>query len=274
MIPMEEMNLHLTEDIHAIGVANNLLAATSTRACFTSRRRARGAVEAFDAAKKDGSREFSAIMFKRLKKLGIDKTNPDDLTEEERSKFVRLDIDPDRITWRRVVDMNDRFCAKSPSANLRRKRAGRARLVSTSPSRPKSWPFSPRPRPSRTWSNDSATWLSVPIARAVGDVHAGHRALMAPCATPSSRRSCKRSRRRRFSHAGPFANIASGNSSIIADQIGLPWWARAVSSSWPLDRHRSRKFVNLKCRKSGLKPNCAVIVATVRRSSVTVEVRP
>lgn len=38
-------------------------------------------------------------MFKRLEKLGITKTNPDDLTEEEVSKFARLDIDPERISW-------------------------------------------------------------------------------------------------------------------------------------------------------------------------------
>lgn len=38
-------------------------------------------------------------MFKRLEKLGITKTNPDDLTEEEVSKWARLDIDPTKITW-------------------------------------------------------------------------------------------------------------------------------------------------------------------------------
>ena len=48
-------------------------------------------------------------MFKRLEKLGINKTNPDDLTEEERSKFVRLNIDPTKVTWHRVVDTNDRY---------------------------------------------------------------------------------------------------------------------------------------------------------------------
>ena len=58
---------------------------------------------------KDGSRRFSPVMFRRLKKLGIDKTNPNDLTPEERSRFARLDIDPDTITWRRVVDTNDRM---------------------------------------------------------------------------------------------------------------------------------------------------------------------
>ena len=110
MIPMEEMNLHLTGDIHAIGVANNLLAAAIDARVFHESTQSDEALwRRLMPQKKDGSREFSAIMFKRLKKLGIDKTNPDDLTEEERSKFVRLDIDPDRITWRRVVDMNDRF---------------------------------------------------------------------------------------------------------------------------------------------------------------------
>jgi formyltetrahydrofolate synthetase len=39
---------------------------------------------------------------------GITKTNPDDLTEEEKTKFARLDIDREKISWRRVVDMNDR----------------------------------------------------------------------------------------------------------------------------------------------------------------------
>jgi methylenetetrahydrofolate dehydrogenase (NADP+) / methenyltetrahydrofolate cyclohydrolase / formyltetrahydrofolate synthetase len=58
--------------------------------------------------KKNGVRKFAPVMFRRLKKLGIDKTNPDDLTDEEITKFARLDIDPDTITWRRVLDVNDR----------------------------------------------------------------------------------------------------------------------------------------------------------------------
>lgn len=51
-------------------------------------------------------------MLKRLKKLGIDKINPDDLTQEEINKFSRLDVDPQTITWNRVVDTNDRFLRK------------------------------------------------------------------------------------------------------------------------------------------------------------------
>ncbi len=48
-------------------------------------------------------------MLRRLKKLGIAKTDPNTLTPEERSRFARLDIDPNGVTWRRVIDVNDRF---------------------------------------------------------------------------------------------------------------------------------------------------------------------
>ena len=51
-------------------------------------------------------------MMKRIEKLGINKTNPDDLTEEEISKFVRLNFDTSTITWQRVMDTNDRFLRK------------------------------------------------------------------------------------------------------------------------------------------------------------------
>jgi methylenetetrahydrofolate dehydrogenase (NADP+)/methenyltetrahydrofolate cyclohydrolase/formyltetrahydrofolate synthetase len=51
-------------------------------------------------------------MFKRLRKLGIDKTNPDDLSPDEITRFARLDVDPDTITWNRVIDVNDRFLRK------------------------------------------------------------------------------------------------------------------------------------------------------------------
>lgn len=51
-------------------------------------------------------------MFKRLQKLGIDKTNPNELTPEEITRFARLDVDLDTITWNRVLDTNDRFLRK------------------------------------------------------------------------------------------------------------------------------------------------------------------
>ena len=50
-----------------------------------------------------------AFQLKRLRKLGIDKTDPDSLSEDEIRRFAFLDIDPSTITWQRVIDTNDRF---------------------------------------------------------------------------------------------------------------------------------------------------------------------
>jgi methylenetetrahydrofolate dehydrogenase (NADP+)/methenyltetrahydrofolate cyclohydrolase/formyltetrahydrofolate synthetase len=61
---------------------------------------------------KKGKREFAPLQYKRLKKLGIDKANPDDLTPEEAKRFSRLDVDPETIIWRRVIDVNDRHLRK------------------------------------------------------------------------------------------------------------------------------------------------------------------
>ena len=68
-------------------------------------------------------------------------------------------------------------------------------------------------------------------------------------------------------HAGPFANIAHGNSSIVADQIALklvgPDGFCITEAGFGADIGME-KFYNIKCRYSGLTPQCAVIVATVR----------
>ncbi len=90
VIPMEEFNLHLTGDIHAIGASNNLLAAAiETRMFHESQQTDKALFNRLCPEEKDGSRKFSSIMIKRLKKLGIEKTNPNELTEEEISRFVR-----------------------------------------------------------------------------------------------------------------------------------------------------------------------------------------
>ncbi|MFO7761165.1 MAG: formate--tetrahydrofolate ligase [Thermodesulfobacteriota bacterium] len=65
-------------------------------------------------------------------------------------------------------------------------------------------------------------------------------------------------------HAGPFANIAIGQSSIIADRVGLKLADYTVTESGFGADIGFEKFWNLKCRFSGLKPHCAVVVATIR----------
>ena len=67
-----------------------------------------------------------------------------------------------------------------------------------------------------------------------------------------------------FVHAGPFANIAIGQSSIIADRVALKLGDYVITESGFAADIGFEKFWNLKCRMSGLVPNCAVIVATIR----------
>ena len=65
-------------------------------------------------------------------------------------------------------------------------------------------------------------------------------------------------------HAGPFANIAHGNSSILADQIGIKAGDYLITEAGFGADIGAEKFFNIKCRYSGLKPDAAVVVATVR----------
>src|SRR5580658_8251181 len=110
IIPMEEFNLHLTGDIHAITAANNLLAAAiDARIFHENSQKDEVLFERLCPPNKYGNRTFSPVMLRRLHKLGIAKFDPNELTSEERSRFARLYIDPESIAWRRVIDTNDRM---------------------------------------------------------------------------------------------------------------------------------------------------------------------
>ena len=108
--PMEEFNLHMTGDIHAITTANNLFAAAiDTRIFHEATASTHFIFEKLCPADKHGTRKFEASMHARLEKLGIATRDPSKLTDAEKEAFCRLDIDPASVTWKRVTDTNDRF---------------------------------------------------------------------------------------------------------------------------------------------------------------------
>lgn len=101
VIPMEDFNLHLTGDIHAVTAANNLLAAQLDARIFHEATQTDQALYDRLVPTIHHERKFSAIQLRRLKRLGIEKTDPASLTVEEISKFARLNIDPNRVVWQR-----------------------------------------------------------------------------------------------------------------------------------------------------------------------------
>lgn len=101
VIPMEDFNLHLTGDIHAITAANNLLAAQMDARIFHEVTQQDNALYDRLVPKVKGVRKFSKIQLRRLERLGINKADPDSLTDEEKVKFARLNIDPHNIVWSR-----------------------------------------------------------------------------------------------------------------------------------------------------------------------------
>lgn len=112
VIPMDEFNLHMTGDLHAVTAANNLMAAAIDARIFHENTQSNKALFNRLCPAKKGVRKFAPVMMKRLEKLGITKTEPNELDEDEIARFVRLDVNPDTITWQRGVDVNDRFLRK------------------------------------------------------------------------------------------------------------------------------------------------------------------
>jgi methylenetetrahydrofolate dehydrogenase (NADP+)/methenyltetrahydrofolate cyclohydrolase/formyltetrahydrofolate synthetase len=284
VIPMDEFNLHLTGDIHAITAANNLLAAAIETRMFHENTQKDAALYKRLVPVKKGKREFQPIMFRRLKKLGITKTNPDELTEDEIHRFARLDIDPSTITWRRVLDVNDRhlrgitigtaptekgqtretgfdisvasecmaILALSNDLNDMRERLGRMVIGSSK-------------------NGDPVTCDDLGAGGALT-------ALMKDAIKPNLMQTLEGTPV--FVHAGPFANISIGASSVLADKLALK-----LAGTEADEDHNTKagfviteagfdftmggeRFFNIKCRSSGLIPDCVVIVATVRALKV------
>jgi len=228
VIPMEEFNLHLTGDIHAVSIANNLLAA------------------AIDARVRHEARPAW-----------------------DTRGLPRLDIDPETITWRRVVDVNDatlRFIETGLSDN---------------------WMDGPRRKTGFDIAVGSEIMAILALATDVKDMRkrlgriivgmnrqgapvtaeqigcaGAMMVLMKDAIKPNLMQTIEG--QPAFIHAGPFANIAHGNSSIIADRIALKLADYVVTESGFGADIGMEKFFDIKCRVSGLRPNCVVLFATIR----------
>jgi formate--tetrahydrofolate ligase len=217
VVPMEDINLHFTGDLHAIGAANNLLAA---------------------------------------------------LVDNHIYYGLEPRIDPRRVAWRRGLDMNDRalrsivsslggvangfpredgfditvasevmaiFCLSTDLADLRRRLA--AIVVGQTRER----------QPVR--SSD---------LKAAGSMAALLKDAIAPNLVQTLENNPA------FIHGGPFANIAHGCNSVMATTTALKLADYVVTEAGFGADLGAEKFFDIKCRKAGLKPDAAVIVATVR----------
>lgn len=268
IIPMEDFNLHLTGDIHAITAANNLLAAAIDARMLHER------------AQPDDEKLAQAFcpegyiaptIRTRMAKLGIHKERFADLTAEEKRRLFRLDIDPNSITWQRVIDINDRLLRRI-QIGLGDEEQGNERVtgfditvaseimailaLTTSledmRQRLGRMVFGTNTRGEALTAED----LGVAGALTV---------LMKDAIMPNLMQTLEGTPA--FVHAGPFANIAHGNSSIVADQIALKLVGQdgyvVTESGFGADIGME-KFMDIKCRSSGLVPDVVVLVATIR----------
>jgi len=269
IIPMEDFNLHLTGDIHAITAAHNLCAAAlDARMLHESMQDDEKLFNALCPANKKGERKFSPSMLRRLKKLGIDKTDPNDLTPEERSRFSRLDIDPNGVQWRRVIDVNDRFL-REIQVGLGKDEAGHEHRSGYDITVASEIMAILALTTSLEDMRDRLGKMVVAVNRH-GEAVTAEDLGVAGALTVLMKDAIKPNLMQTLEgtpaivHAGPFANIAHGQSSIIADKIALKMADYVITESGFGADIGMEKFMDIKCRYSGLVPNLVVLVATVR----------
>ena len=217
VVPMEDMNLHFTGDIHAIGVANNLLAA---------------------------------------------------MLEAHLLHGNALGIDPLSISWRRCVDINDR-ALRDTAIGLGGRANGYPRQTG--------------------WDITAASEVMAIVAVArdlfdlrsrlgaitVGSTYDGEpvtaeqlqaagamTVLLKETIKPNLVQTLEG--QPAFVHCGPFANIAHGNNSLVADRIALKLGDVVVTESGFGADMGMEKFMDIVCRVGGLTPSAVVLVATVK----------
>ncbi|MFA6366458.1 MAG: formate--tetrahydrofolate ligase [Candidatus Hydrogenedentales bacterium] len=230
IVPMADFNLHLTGDIHAVSAAHNL--------CST----------ALDARIYHESRWSDAY----YAKLG----------------FGKLNIDPFNVLWRRVMDMNDRTLRKiivgiGGLENGPLRETGFDIAVSSEVMAILALSTSLadlRERMGRIVvaldrSGKAVTTEDLKVAGAMT-------ILMKDALKPNILQTLEE--QLAFVHAGPFANIAHGNSSVLADQMAARVADYVITESGFGADMGFEKFIDIKCRTSGMMPDAVVLVATVR----------
>jgi formate--tetrahydrofolate ligase len=217
VVPFENLNLHLTGDLHAVTAANNLLAAMVDNHLFSGN---------------------------------------------------ALGIDPHGITWKRVLDVNDRSL-RSIVSGLGSKQDGEPRQTGFDISAASEVMAvmalarslrDLRQRMGRivvgyTQSGEPVTAEALKAAGAMT-------VIMRDAIKPNLLQTLENTPV--LVHAGPFGNIAHGNSSVVADLIGIHAGDYLVTEAGFGSDMGAERFFNIKCRTSGLVPDAAVVVTTVR----------
>ncbi len=217
VVPMEDFNLHLTGDIHAVSAANNLLCAAIDSHLY------HGNALGIDAA---------TIMPRRVVDIN------DRALRNVRIGLGKPEDGPTRDTGFDISVASEVMAILALATSIEDMRARFGRMVVAL---------------NRDGGMVTAEDLKVAGAMTV---------LMKDAIMPNLMQTLQGSPV--FVHAGPFANIAHGNSSIVADQIALKLADYVVTESGFGADMGMEKFMNIKCRVSGLQPDCVVVVATVR----------
>lgn len=217
VIPMEDINLHFTGDMHAIGAANNLLAAMLDNHVYQGN---------------------------------------------------ELNINPKRITWRRCVDMNDRQL-RNVVDGLGKKVDGVTREdgfdITVASEIMATFCLSNNIGELKEKLGDivvAYTYDGKPVtARDLG-ANGAMAAVLKDALKPNLVQTLEGTPA--IIHGGPFANIAHGCNSIIATKMALHMSDYVVTEAGFGADLGAEKFLDIKCRKAGIKPDAVVIVATVR----------
>ena len=217
VVPMEDINLHFTGDFHAIGAANNLLAA---------------------------------------------------MIDNHIQQGNKLGIDPRRITWRRAVDMNDR--------QLRHIVSGMGGKASGTP-REDGFDITVASEVMAILCLATSitdlkerlgeivigyTYAGEPVRASQIKANGAMAALLKDALKPNLVQTLEHTPA--FVHGGPFANIAHGCNSIMATRMAMRFGDVAITEAGFGADLGAEKFIDIKCRMTGIRPSAVVIVATAR----------